>query len=97
MCLEKMAAKVGDYSPVADELDAWVPRIECLCSVYFQHYFLMLPHCHPGVVVSQTAHQSGPYWLSLADIRSSTSYVNTKTVVSKVSIQLLISNAAEYS
>jgi len=65
--------------------------------VYFQHYYLMLPHCHLGVVVSQTAHQLEPSWLSSPDIRASTSYVNTKQVVNELSIQLLMSNAVQSS
>ena len=95
--LEMVAAKAGNYTPGEDEFDLWVAQIECLCSVYFQHYYMMLPHCHLGVVVSQTAHRVEPYWLSSAEIRSSTSYVNKKTLVNKLSMQLVISNAAEYS
>jgi hypothetical protein len=81
--LEMEAAKVGNYTPGEDEFDLWVARIECLCSVYSQHYYMMLPHCHQGVVMSQTAHRVEPYWLSSAEIRSSTLYVNKKTVVNK--------------
>jgi len=92
-----VAAKAGNYTVMEDEFDFWVAQIECLCSVYFQHYYLMLPHCHLGVVVSQSAHQLEPYWLSLVEISLWTTYVNTKTVVNKLSIQLVISNAAEYS
>jgi hypothetical protein len=66
-----------------DELDLWVARIECLCSVYTHHYHVMLPHCHQGVVVSQTAHRVEPYWLSSVEIRSSTLYGNKKTAVNK--------------
>ena len=61
--LEMVAAKAGNYTlvvvvvvvvvvDVVDEIDSRVARIECLCSVYFQHYFLMLSHCHLGIVVS---------------------------------------------
>jgi hypothetical protein len=62
--LEMVAAKVGNYIlvVVVDEIDLQVARIECFCLVYFQHYYLMLPHCHLGVVVSQTAHLLEPYW-----------------------------------
>jgi len=70
------AAKAGNYTLVVEEIDSWVARIECLCSVYIQHGYLMLPHCHLGVVVSQTGHPVEPFWLSLVEIHSSTSYVN---------------------
>ena len=76
--LEMEAAKAGNYTPVEDEFDSGVVRIECLCSVYFQHYCQMLPHCLLGVVVSQTAHPMEPYWLSSVEIRSSTLYVNKR-------------------
>jgi hypothetical protein len=49
--LEMEATRVGNYTPVVEEIDSWVAQIECLCSVYFHHYYLMLPHCHLGVVV----------------------------------------------
>ena len=81
--LEMEAAKAGNYTPVVEEIDLWVTRIECLCSVYFQHGYLMLTHCHLGVVVSQTGHPVEPYWLSSAEIRSSTSYVNKMMIVIK--------------
>ena len=81
--LEMVAARAGNYTPVEDEFDLWAARIECLCSVYFLHYPPMLPHCHLGIVVSQTAHPVGPYWLSAAEIRSSTSYVNKMMIVIK--------------
>jgi len=38
------AAKAGNYTPVVEEMDWWVARIECLCSVYFHRDYLMLPH-----------------------------------------------------
>jgi hypothetical protein len=79
--LEMEAAKAGNYTPVVEEIDSWVARIDCLRSVYFPH--LMLPNCHLGVVVSQTGHQVEPYWLSSAEIRSSTSYVNKMMIVIK--------------
>jgi hypothetical protein len=74
--LEMKAAKVGNYTPVEVEFDLAVARIECLCSVYFQHCFQMLPHYLLGVVVSQTGYLVEPYWLSSVEIRSSTLYVN---------------------
>ena len=43
--LEMLAAKEGNYTPVEHEIDSWVALIECLCSLYFQLYFLLLPHC----------------------------------------------------
>jgi len=73
-----VAAKAGNYTLVEDEFDLAVARIECLCSVYFQHYCQMLPHWLLGVVVSQTGHPVEPYWLSSVEIRSSTSYVNKR-------------------
>jgi hypothetical protein len=85
--LEMVAAKAGNYTlvlvvvvvvVVVDEIDSRIARIECLCSVYFQHDYLTLPHCLLGVVVSQTAHWLEPYWLSSAEIHSSTSYVNKR-------------------
>jgi len=82
--LEMVAAKTGNYTlvvvvvvvVVVNEIDLRVARIECLCSVNFQYYYLMLPHSHLGTVESQTAHRLQPYWLSSAEIHSSTSYVN---------------------
>jgi hypothetical protein len=84
--LEMVAAKAGNYTlvvvvvvvVVVDENDLRIARIECLCSVHFQHDDLTLPHCLLGVVGSQTAHWLEPYWLSLAEIHSSTSYVNKR-------------------
>jgi len=78
--LEMVPAKAGNYTlmVVVDEIDSRVAQIVCLCLVYFPHYYRMLPHCPLGVVVSQTALRLEPYWLSLAEIRSSTSYVNTR-------------------
>ena len=67
-----VAVKVGNYTPVEDQFDLWVAQIEWLCMVYFQYYYLMLPHCHLGIVVSQTAHCLEPYWLSSVEISSST-------------------------
>jgi hypothetical protein len=75
------AAKAGNYTLVVEEINLWVARIDCLCSVYFPH--LMLPHCHMGVVVIQTGHPVEPYWLSSAEIRSSISYVNKIILVIK--------------
>jgi hypothetical protein len=77
-CQEMEAAKAGNYAPVEDDLDSAVPRIECFCSVYFQHYCQILPHCLLGVVVSQTSHPMEPYWLSSVEIHSSTSYVHKR-------------------
>jgi len=75
--LEMVPAKAGNYTlVVVDEIDLRVARIECLCSVYFPYYHLMLPHCPLGVFVSQTAHPLEPYWLSSVEIRLSSSYVN---------------------
>jgi len=78
-----VAAKAGNYTlvvvvvvVVVDEFDLQVAQIECLCSEYFQHYYMMLPHCHLGIVVSQRAHLLEAYWLSSAEIHSSTLYVN---------------------
>jgi len=76
--LEMVATKLGNTTPVVDEIDSEVPWIECLCLVYFEHYYLMLPHCHLAVVVIQTAHSLKPYWVSSAEIHSLTSYVNKK-------------------
>jgi len=78
-----VAAMAGNYTlvvvvVVVDEIDSRIARIQCLCSVYFQHDYLMLPHCLLGVVVSQTGHPVEPYWLSSVEIRSSTSYVNKR-------------------
>ena len=60
--LEMVPAKAGNYTLVAvvDESDLQVAQIECLCSVYFPHYYRILPHCPLGVVVSQTAHALEP-------------------------------------
>jgi len=76
--LEMVTAKVGNYTLLlaVDEIDLRVARIAYLCSVDFQHYYLMLPHCHLGIVVRQTAHWLKPYWLSSVEIHSSTSSVN---------------------
>jgi hypothetical protein len=76
--LEMEAAKAGNYTPVEDEFDLGVARIEYLCSVYLQHYCQMLPHCLLGVVISQTAHPTKQYWLSSVEIRLSTLYVNKR-------------------
>jgi hypothetical protein len=83
--LEMVPAKAGNYIlvvvvvvvvVVVDEIDSQVVRIECLCLVYFQHYYLMLPHCPLGIVVSPAANPLEPYWLSSGGIRSSTCDVN---------------------
>ena len=76
---EIKAVKAGNYTPMVEEIDLWVAQIECVCSVYFQHYNLMLPHCHLGiVVVCQTGHPVEPYWLSSVEIHSSTLYANKR-------------------
>jgi hypothetical protein len=77
--LEMEAATAGIYTPVVEEIDSWIARIHCLCSVYFPH--LILPHCHLGIVVSQTGLPVEQYWLSSAEIHSSTSYVNKMIIL----------------
>jgi len=86
-CLEMVAVKAGNDTlvvvvvvvvVVVDEMDLRIARIEYLGSVYFLHDYLTLAHCLPGEVVSQTAHWLEPYWLSSAEIHSSTSYVNNR-------------------
>jgi hypothetical protein len=75
------AAKGGNYAlgvVVVDEIDTRVARIDCLWSVYFQHYYLMFQHCLLGMVLTETAHRLTPYWLSSAEIHSLTSYVNKR-------------------
>jgi hypothetical protein len=64
-----VAVRVGNDTPVKDELDSAVARIECLFSVYFHHYCQMLSHCLLGVVVSQTGHPVELYLLSSVEIR----------------------------
>jgi hypothetical protein len=76
-CLEMVAVKAGNYMlVVVDEIDSRIARIECLCSVYFQYYYLVLRHCHLGIFVSLNANRLEPDWLYSADIHSSTSYEN---------------------
>jgi hypothetical protein len=78
-CLERVAAKAGNYTlVVVDEIELRIARIECLCSLYFQHHYLTLVHCHLGVVVSQTAHWLQLYWLSSAEILLSKLYVKKR-------------------
>ena len=72
------AAKASNNTLVEVEFDLAVARIGCHCSVYFQHYCHMLPHCLLGVVVSQTGDAVEPYWLSSVEIRSLTSYLNKR-------------------
>jgi hypothetical protein len=59
-----VAAKVGNYTLVVvvvvavvvgmvDGIELRIARNECLCSVYSQDFYLMLPPCLLGVVVSQ--------------------------------------------
>jgi len=75
--LEMVAPKVDNYTMViVDEVDSPVAQIDWLCLVYFQHYHLMLPQFHLGVVVSPTAHPLEPHWLPSAENQSSTSDVN---------------------
>ena len=74
--LEMETVKAGNNTLVVEDIDSWVAQIICLCSVYFQYYYLMLAHYHLGVVVSQIAHWLESYWLSSVEIRSSTSYLN---------------------
>jgi len=79
--LEMVPVKAGNYTlvvVVVDEIDSGIARIECVGSVCFPHYYLMLPHCHLGIVVSQTALWLEPYWLSSVEIHSSRSYVNKR-------------------
>jgi hypothetical protein len=76
-----VAAKVGTYTwvvVVVDKIDLLVARIECLCSVRFQHYYTMLPNCSLVVVVSQTTHWLYPYWVASVEICSWTLYVNKR-------------------
>jgi hypothetical protein len=73
-----VAAKAGNNTPVVEDINSWGALFECLCLVYFQHYYLMLPHRHLGVVVGQTGHPVEPYWLSSVEIRSSTLSVKNR-------------------
>jgi hypothetical protein len=93
--VEMEATMADNDTLVVEEIDSWVARIECLCLVYFLH--LMPPHCDLGVVVSQTGSPVEPDWLSSSEIHSLTSYVNKMMIVIKESVQLVISNEAEYS
>ena len=34
-CLEMVTVKAGTLTPVVEKIDSWIPRIECLCLVYF--------------------------------------------------------------
>jgi hypothetical protein len=73
---EMVLAKGGTHTRVTlQEMDSWVARIVFCCSVYFQHYYLILLHCHLGIVVSQTPRVLEPYWLTWAEVCSLTSYV----------------------
>jgi len=56
-----VAAMVCNDTLVEDEFDLAVARIECLRSMYFQHYCQMLPHLLVGIVVSQTGYPVEPY------------------------------------
>jgi len=77
--LQMEVARADNYTPVVEEIDSWVAQIECLCLVYFQRCYLMLPDCHLGIVgVTQTGHPVKRYWLSSVEIHSSTSYVNKR-------------------
>jgi hypothetical protein len=76
--LEIVAAKSGNNSLVGKEINLWVTRIQCLCSVYFQHYYLMLPHCRFDIVVSQRDQLVEPYRLSSVGTSSLTLYVNKR-------------------
>jgi hypothetical protein len=76
--LEMEAEKAGNNTPVVAEIELLVARIEFLCSVYFVLSCLILPHCHLGVVVSQSGYLMEPCWLSLVEIYLSTSYVNKR-------------------
>jgi hypothetical protein len=61
--LEMAAVKAGNSTLVVAEVESGVARIDFLCFLYFQHYYLMLPHCHLGIVVHQSSHPVEPYWL----------------------------------
>jgi hypothetical protein len=77
--LEMDGAMAVNYTPEVEEIDSWVAQIVCHCSVYFQRYYLMLSHCHLGVVVvSQTGQQVEPDWLSSVKIHLSTLYINKR-------------------
>jgi hypothetical protein len=54
--LEILAAMARNVTLVlADKIDFQDAQIECLCLVSLQPDYLMLPDCHPGVDVSNTA------------------------------------------
>jgi len=81
--LEMVPAKAGNYTlvvvvVVVEEINSWVAQIECRCLADFPQYYLMLPDCPLGIVMSQTAHPLEQYWFSSVEIRSSTSYVNKR-------------------
>ena len=80
-CLDMVAAKAGNNTSVVDQIDLWAVWVECLCSMYSQHCYLMLPNCHLGIGKSQTAHLLNPYWLSSAEVCSSTSSVQNMVVI----------------
>jgi hypothetical protein len=71
-----MATKVGNNTLDGNEIDLGVSRMECLYSVYFQQYDLMLPPCHLAIDVSHKANLLEPYWLFSVEISSSTPYGN---------------------
>lgn len=54
--LQMVTVKAGNDTKVVDEIDSRDARVECPCSVYLQHSYLMHPNCHLGGVVDQTAH-----------------------------------------
>jgi hypothetical protein len=81
--LEMVAARAGNYTPVVEEFDLWVTRMECLYLVYFHHHYRILPHDHLGIAVGQTAHPVELYWLTAAEIYWSTLYVNKMVRVIK--------------
>jgi hypothetical protein len=74
--LKIVAGNADYYTLVVDESVLGVAGIECLCSLNFLHYCLMLPNWPQGGVVSHTAPRLEEYWLSSVEIHLLTSYGN---------------------
>jgi hypothetical protein len=74
--LEMAAAKEGNHTHVAVDIDWCVPQIDCLCQWQVVYHYPEILNCHHGADASHIGHPVEPYSLTLVEIPSLTWSVN---------------------
>jgi hypothetical protein len=75
--LEIAAVKEGNHNHVVDDSDWYIPQIDCICQWQFVNHYPRILSCRHINVASQIGHLVTRYMLSLVEVPSSTSSVNT--------------------